>query len=226
MTAPTVDQTAAAETTEAPEEVVDLREFNDAVTNAISDGDPGKEELRAVRRVYGTLEARKGKYAARAQVDEDIRSAIQSGNLRDAQALYIVKDALTKGGLSSGGGGSKSAKNPVEAHLTTMASIGVAWSLVQANGPAGADPADLQTRAQALITTDTISQAQEYVNWLNSDQEGDEPDVPEVAKAAARVSLGRAPKGQGRKKNKSTETAAAAPADTSVGDAPEGFVTQ
>lgn len=215
---PTVTEATAA-TTEAPTEApVDLTKFNDAVSDAISDGAPSADEIKNVRRVYGDLEPRKGKSAARNKLDEDVRDAIKASNVIQAQALLEIKDAILKGG---GLKGTRTAapKNPTEAHTSNVLAIQIGYSLAYSNVPEGVDPnwVDL-----VKATPELEQAAQSYRKWLSEGQEGTEPEVPEAAKAGARISLGKAPKGQGRKPGKDKATEASNPAAGALDSAPAG----
>lgn len=214
---PTVTEATATTAAPAVEEApIDLTKFNDAVSDAISDGAPSAEEIKNVRRVYGELEPRKGKSAARAKLDDDVRDAIQGSNITQAQALLAIKDAILKsGGLS--GKRTAAPKNPTEAHTSNVLAIQIGYSLAYSNVPEGVDPNWIDL---VKATPELEASAQSYRKWLSDGQEGDEPEVPEAAKAGARISLGKAPKGQGRKPGK--DKAESNPADGALAGAPTG----
>ena len=211
---PTVTEATATTATEAP---VDLSKFNDAVSNAISDGAPSDDEIKAVRRVYGELEPRKGKSAARAKLDDDIKESIENSNVVSAQALFKIKDAIVKsGGLK--GTRTAAPKNPTEAHVSNVLAIQLGYSLAYSNV---ADGVDANWVDQVKSTPELEADAQKYRAWLSGGQEGTEPEVSDAAKAGARISLGKAPKGQGRKPGKDADKAANPAADV-LADAPAG----
>jgi hypothetical protein len=222
-----VDTTAVADgnTVVETETPVDLSKFNDAVSDAISDGAPSKDDVKSVRQAYGELEPRRGKSAARARLDDDIREAVESGNVLGAQSLYALKDAIAKSGGLKGGRTAAAPKNPTEAQVARVLAIQLGYALAFTIVPEGVDP-DWKDQVKADSTLE--AQAKEYRTWLENGQEGEEPSVPESAKAGARISLGRAPKGQGRKPKKDGDTAAeaapaASPLADSADDAPEGW---
>lgn len=206
MTAVAEPQAQAA-TGDAADDL-DLAVFNDAVTNAISDRSPTEADIAAVRAAYQALEPRKGKLAARNAIKDDIRNAIANRDIELAQALVAVEDGMSKAvGRPSAG---VSPKNATAAHIERVVSIQLGYSLAYTNVPAhvASDWAD-----SVKIDAELERQSQEYRRWLETGQKNDqpEPNVPEVAKMGARISLGRGPKGQGRKPKQDAQAQAAAP---------------
>ena len=213
--AESAEDTAAKAAAEAAI-AVELSKFNDVVSDAIADGTPSEEGIKAVRVAYGKLEPRKGKTLARQALDDDIRKAIENGNLIEAQGLFALKDAVLKGALKTGATRTAKPRNVTASHVERILGIQLGYSLAFTHAPEGVDA---DWKDQVKNTPELEKQASEYRAWLESGQEGDEPNVPAVAAAGARISLGRGPKGQGRKP-KGSVTATEAPAEIAAPAAP------
>lgn len=206
--------TAADETAQVATEVetpdFDLARFKDAVENVISDpSDISKEDINKARVEYRAL-SRKGMTAARNYVESEGTKAVMEGNLPQAQALIKLGQELKKAPSTAGQGKGSSTRptDPTEAYLQDISVVQLAYSLVALNKPKEV-AGDVDTRLAAILTEDAQTQGLAYREWIENKFEGEEPEAPEFVKQAARVSLGRAPKGQGRK-GKAIEEAKAA----------------
>jgi hypothetical protein len=210
-----VETAAAVETEKVETEVVDLSAFKDAVENVISDpADVSEEDTKAAQHEYREL-SRKGKAGARSYVEDQTANAVLAGNLGQAQALLALADALRNSGTkTSGPSAPRKPKNPTDSYVEHVAQIQLAYSLSVLNAPENLDE-DWKERVQAKCDADAQTRAQAYRAFVEAKQEGDEPEATESEKAGARISLGRAPKGQGRKPKgvEEAEKAAAAAAE-------------
>lgn len=221
MTAP-VDETTATEATEAvavePTEVVDLTAFEEAVLEVVEDPENVSEEATlAARTAYQAL-GRNGKTAARKHVETAAVDAVMAGNLPEAQTLHRLKDEILKPiPADTKPRAPRKPKNPTEGVVAGIVAIQLGYALaVQAAMNTENIDANWQEQVSVLATGEAQERAGAYVAWLLAKQEGVEPEVSELEKAAARVALGRAPKGQGRKPKEATveevaEVAEAAP---------------
>lgn len=200
----------AAESVETEKEPVDTTAFEEAVEALLNApaGTETKDLVLAVRREYHNFD-RNGKTVARKMIEDQGISAVMNSQLDAAQTLIRLKDEMIKPLPVSGQPRAPRApKNSTEDVVAQIASIQLAYSLsmLKANSNSELD-ADWQSKIADIATAEAQDRAGAYAAWLEAKQEGDEPEASEVEKAAARVSLGRAPKGQGRKP-KSVEEAA------------------
>ncbi len=215
MSAPTIDDVTATETTEVAStpatEEVNIESFSQSFDKLLKSKAKDRSSLAdSAVAEYASLEGRGNKSAARRIVDKAVDDSIRSGDIATAQLIIIsVRDKLVTTKPATG----RKPKNPTEAAVETVATIGIAYNLALANEAKGknVDP-DWQEKASALVTNEAVERANTYVAWLNSGQEGDEPKISEIEKSAARISLGRGPKGQGRKPKTQAEKDAAAAA--------------
>lgn len=213
MTAPAVETATAPAEQPAATVEADLSGFQDAVLNVIADPtnvDPA--DVEKARAEYLKLD-RKGKAAARAHVSEGSQTAVFNGNLPEAQALMRLNQELVVPTQTKGKTGGAKPKDPTEAFALEQATAQLAYSLTVLNKPEAVDDEALAAKLGELVTEDVQALADQYRTWVSNGSKGDEPELPEYAKAAARISLGRSPKGQGRKPAAKKEEATAAPAD-------------
>lgn len=224
MTAP-VDETAteyptgAESATSAAENAekapVDTTAFEVAVETLleVAPGADNSAEIFEVRREYHEFD-RNGKTVARKLVEERATTAIMNSDIHGAQVLIRLKDEMIKPMPVSGTPRApKAPKNSSDDVIAQIAAITLAYSL--AFGDAKNNPAmdaDFEAKVAELATADAQQRSAAYATWLKNKQEGDEPQISEIEKAAARISLGRAPKGQGRKPKGVEEAAKAAAA--------------
>lgn len=237
MTAPVTDETvteATATETPTPSEdsvetekaTVDLTSFEAAVEALLGapEGTDPADLVFAVRREYHEHD-RNGKTAARKFVEDRQITAIMNSDVAGAQTLIRLKDEMIKPMPVSGAPRApKPPKNSTEDVVAQIASIRLAYSLamLRANSNELLD-AGWNEQVDELATSESQDRSAAYAAWLEAKQEGEEPQANEVEKAAARISLGRAPKGQGRKP-KNVEDAAKAAAEASDADGQDDAV--
>lgn len=229
--------TPAVDSVEETKEPVDTTDFEaavEALLAAVAQDAAGdhSDELFAVRSEYHDFN-RAGKNAARKIVEDRAHGAIMNSELAAAQALLSAKDEMLKPLPASGTPRAPRApKNATDDVVQAIAAIQLAYSLsmLKAHGSTELD-ADWQERISANATSDAQDRTAAYAAWLEAKQEGEEPAANDVEKAAARISLGRAPKGQGRKPKAveeaakiSAETAEAAEAAGVAGDAEQNIL--
>lgn len=179
----------------------DAETFTTLVTNAMdAPTDPEAEDTQALLAHYRTLD-RKGKAAGRKYIEDEAQKEVMQGNLAYAQALFSIRDLVVNAPKAP-----KERKpaaprhNPTSGVVNSIAAIQIGYSLamVSAHGNPTLD-SDWQERIGEVATTEAQARAQAYMEWLIDKQPGEEPEAGEVEKAAARIALGRSPKGQGRK---------------------------
>lgn len=232
-----VDPAAAApepETNTIPREVAEfwtlVSDYADQGASAGLDDKKSDASLE-IRRAYGALD-KDAKRQARAIVrdakDTELEDAGKAQATDPAAAMahmarsFALLNVINNGFAALSSAAPKSAGDPVEAAVALTAQIQLAYAVSMATAPAGVDSADYSARVSASLTENDQSDAIAYRNWIEAGQTGDEPNVSELAKSAARISLGRSPKGQGRKPGSPNapkdETAAAdAPVDSTEG---------
>ncbi|URG17461.1 hypothetical protein Mbo2_091 [Rhodococcus phage Mbo2] len=204
--------TAPATENATPEVEADLTEFK-AVVELVSGAtdETAKDATDKARTVYRDL-GRKGMAAARSYLSDLGNKIVLEGDLDKAQKVIKLSQDILKPAPSAKKGGSsanKAPKDPTAEHIDHVAAIQLGYSLSILEAPEGIAE-DWRERAAAKADEEAQTQAQEYRRFLLNKQEGTEPNVPEFVKAGARISLGRAPKGQGRKPKAVEETALAA----------------
>lgn len=219
MTAATVEATAPEATeTEAVEETVDLSNFQAAVAAATTDVDAlnetGNKDVHAVRRAYTDL-GRKGKAAAKAWLVDQSTEAVMEDRSADAKKFMVLKQVGVKV-LASSGGGTSNANKTAEKLLDGIKTLQIAYSLAISIAQNSTSPELADWENKIGVTEDDIAAARTYAEWIENPV-GDEPDVSDLQKQGARVSLGRGPKGQGRKPG-SGKVAADAPAEEVTAD--------
>lgn len=210
--------TPATENVEVEKEPVDLTAFQAAVDALIAavTANPASEltdELFEVRKEYHELD-RVGKAAARKAIEDGAVAAIMGSRVTEAQALLRTKDEMLKAVPASGTPRApRTPKNVTDEVVATLAGIQLAYSynMVSAQENPALDD-DWQERVANAATQDAATRVAAYVGWLEAKQEGAEPEANDIEKAAARIALGRAPKGQGRKPKAVEEAAKAAEA--------------
>lgn len=197
--------------TEDTEAVLDISDFVAGLDTFVSADDNAdlhslgtvvREKYRALDRAEKTL--------ARRTVDTRATTAIYAGDILVAQRLVRIKDELVKPAKTTRV--RVAPKNHTDAVVSEILAIQLGYSLAVARASADTDlDADWQQKIAALATGEAQVRATEYAAWLDGKREGDEPEgVTEVEKSAARISLGRGPKGQGRKPKVAAEAEAPA----------------
>lgn len=227
MTAPvaetTTPATAAAPAAAAVEEVIDLQPFKDATENSISDPSNGAadEDVTALKTAYAAL-GRKGKAQARAHLEGELKQVILAKDFATAAVIYGLLDAI-KTTSGKGDGSTRVTKTHTEKTVFAVAAIQVAYSLAMGRGQADTKlDSGWEEKIPEFANGESQAQAKAYAAWLENKQEGEEPKASDVAKAAARIALGKAPHGSGRKPKAVEEAALAAAEATGSEDAGSG----
>lgn len=194
MTAP------ASESTSTQADEPDLTEFQEAAAAVLAaDADAVADATNTARKAYRET-GRKGMAAIRAYLsDESNRVILVEGDLDKAQKLIkLSQDILKPAPSKKKDQVQKTPKDITADYIEHVAAIQLGYSLSILEAPAAlAEGWKEQVQVKADETAQ--EQARTYRIFLENKQEGEEPDVPEFVKAGARISLGRAPKGQGRK---------------------------
>jgi len=203
---------AIDETTTAPSAEFDAKHFDDLVTNAIGEpeeiaNEEANEDVAAAITYYRSLDD-KGRLAARRYLENDAKEKVLEGKFAEGQSILLladrIKKPITRKRIRSGTS-TRKPRNRTGAVATHIAAIQLGYSLAMLDAH---NDQTLDQNWQDQIAEHATAEAQEragqYALWLKGGQEGDEPEVSEVEKAAARISLGRAPRGAGRKPKTAT----------------------
>lgn len=200
-----VTETPTEATPEAPkaeEKPIDLTPFQTQFATSLeardtSTGDVPKDEVEAVNKAYRELDGGvKAKNAARAWVDEQMKSAIsEDKDIVKAKAIVQIKDNLSAGGGSST---PKAPADPTTAFVNKVAALQIASTLVSSDVPEGVSD-DWATKAESLVQ-ELGEQVDTYLAWVNDESEdkGDAPEVSPVVRQAFKLSAGKASGGSGR----------------------------
>ena len=200
-----------------------VRAMIDADVSVFADKD--NDETVAVRRLFGALD-KDGKRQVRGFIRDEIATLLAEQGDISAQlasdpslATELVAvaqksagwNSLKDHGLRALSAPTTSAPrkvvDPLVAIAENVAQIQLAYALAISDLPEGIDADALNAKVAELVTEDSQAQAAEYRAFIENGQDGTEPEFSQTVKAAARISLGRGPKGQGRKpgKGKTTE---------------------
>lgn len=219
MTTPVTDTEQAAETVEQ----VDISDFLSAV-NAYIEAyalEPSADHAKTdndCRIAYTALDP-EGRSMARKYVDEAAQQFVMAGKLVEAQAMFPLRDSIRKPPRKVRTGPAsarRSTVNPTEAFVSLVASVRLAYALAfTSSGSVTGLADDWQEQIDALATEEAQGRAAEYRAWVDSGMSTEEPHATDVEKAAARVSLGRAAKGQGRRPKTAVAVESATEADGS-----------
>lgn len=212
----------AAPPTEAPDDDADaddaaectVERFQAAVDTAMALGPLPKEQVREayepVREVYRGLD-KKGRAAALRWLTERGKKLVLQGKFAEAQSAVMILEQAKRRPAPANPIGPRPKANPTPVVVDQVASIALGYAvavLLAAENPHLDE--DWETRRDALVTAAGQDAALAYARWLQNRQKGEEPMATEVQKAAARVALGRSPKGQGRKPRPDPKPAAPA----------------
>ncbi|AKL88268.1 hypothetical protein GMA3_91 [Gordonia phage GMA3] len=217
------DETTETEATvntisvEALEFKANVDKLIDANVTAFADKD--SETVTDIRRAFGALDkdAKRNvrqfiKDAIAVLLTEQAEVAADLANnperatelvdiAKRAAAYNSVKDFGLKP-LAAQSTGERATRKPADPALAVgknIAQVQLAYAVAMASVPTNVDPARITEITGELVTEAAQTEALEYRAWIYGGMEGAEPEASDVAKAAARISLGRGPKGQGRK---------------------------
>jgi len=192
--------TAPAAEVKADEKPADLGPFQTAAEAAISQADPStgdlpKDAIDSVNKVYREIDGVKGKNAARAWLDEQMKAAIMGKDILRARTFVSLKDGLSAG---SGSSGPKAPADPTQAFVQKVVALRLATDQVIGNVPEGVteDWTEKADELYASLAEDVAS----YSAYVNSDDEDAEaPEVSPVVRQAFKLASGRgAAGGSGR----------------------------
>lgn len=201
----TVTETVNPEATEAPAENAekaekkepefDLTEFKAAVDAAMNEADTDtgtvpEASLAAVTAAYRQVDGIKGKNAAKRHVNDLMKDLMNSGNLAGARsALQISDEALVATSASGGARAERTPVDPTDAAVQRVGTLRLALDNVVL--PEGVSD-DYEERLSKFVT-DNSEAVGTYLEWIQADEEerGDEPEVPQFVKNAAKLAIGR-----------------------------------
>jgi len=189
------------------EEPIDLTAFQKVASDAVAERDEATGELAAavverVRVSYRELPHIKAKNAAKKWLADQVENGMNAMDLPIARAWMTLKNEMT---TAASGGGSKEPKAPVdptEAYVNSLATLELAFALLQESVPEGVEAEAARDREAALVA-ELEESLPVYRDWLVSTAEdkGDEPKVSDVVKAAVNLALGKRAKVVGRVKS-------------------------
>lgn len=133
-------ESTEAESTEA---VIDLTEFKAAVTEAVSNSDEStgtvpETNVEAVRSIYQGLDGIKAKNAAKAYLQEQLRTQLDEMNMPGAKAIMLLTEHAAVAGKSSSPAARKPV-DPTEGFVASVTQLTLALYLAQSDVPEGVD---------------------------------------------------------------------------------------
>lgn len=195
------------EITTEPSVEFDAKHFDDLVTNAIGEPDEianeeANEDVAAAILYYRSLDAG-SRTTARRYLENDAKQKVLEGKFAEGRSILLLADRIKKPVTRKRVRSSTPTRKPrnrtgeVATHIAAI-QLGYSLAMLDAHNDQTLDP-DWQDRIAEHATAEAQERAAQYALWLKGGQKGEEPEISEVEKAAARISLGRAPKGAGRK---------------------------
>lgn len=177
------------------EPAIDLSAFQAAANEAVASGDESTGELpeaaiSPVNEAYRNLDGLKAKNAARAWLDESMKSAlVQEKNYIKARSFIDLKEKLSAG--SSRSTQPRTPADPTEAFVQKVAALQLGLTEVTSNVPEGVD-SNWNEKVTQLIG-EVSDQLKSYRDWNNDESEdkGDAPEVHPVVRKAFQLSRGK-----------------------------------
>lgn len=196
----TDEATTAPAETKTEDKPVDLGPFQTAAEAAISQADPStgdlpKDAIDSVNKVYREIDGIKGKNAARAWLDEQMKAAIMGKDILRARTFVSLKDGLSAG---SGSTGPKAPADPTQAFVQKVVALRLATDQVIGNVPEGVGD-DWTEKADELYASlgDDVTAYKAYMD--SDDEDAEAPEVSPVVRQAFKLASGRgAAGGSGR----------------------------
>lgn len=191
---PEVEEVEVEET----ETETDLSAFNAAVEAALAErdehtGDVPEAPLANITSAYRELQGLKAKNAARREVDEAMKQAMNDLDIVLARAyLKITKEALVAATASSGGS-ARAPADPTESFVQLVAGLRLAVTLAADSAPEGVAE-DWADRAKSNVAENEEAARELLAYTLADEPEGDEPEVPSWVGAAVKLALGKSAK--------------------------------
>jgi hypothetical protein len=183
---------------------VDLTAFLAAVDAAMeardeSTGVVPEGPLAEVTKQYRELDGIKAKNAAKAEINERLKDAVNRLAMYEGKALMGISEVLTAGAAPAK---EKVPTDPTEAYVQRLATLDLAFGLVSANAPEGVDK-DAATAKSAELVGASQEAASRYLAWLNEtpaegEEKSAEPEVSGVVKSAVKLATGKSAKVGGR----------------------------
>jgi hypothetical protein len=175
----------------------DLSAFHAAVAAAVaeSDTDTGTVPEASIAKVteeYRKLDGIKAKNEAKKYVNEQMKDAMNSGNLAGARANLQISDEALVAAAAAGHRAERVPADPTEAFVQRVATLNLAQTLVS---PPEGVAEDWDTKVTEMVESSEES-AREYLAWLEADSEsrGNEPEVTSVVRNAAKLAVGKTAK--------------------------------
>lgn len=190
---------------ETPEAEIDLSAFQSAATKAVeardtSTGEVAEAEFSDVNVQYRALDGAKAKSAAKNWLTDQLTEAMNSLDVQKARAFMLVQNHLSASGpKASGTKAERQPVDPTEAFVEQVVTLNLARALLSA--PEGIAE-DAQAQADAKYA-EVYPQAEQYLAWFTNESEdkGDEPEIPAFVKNGVKLALGRSAKAGGAKRS-------------------------
>lgn len=196
--------TEAAETDQQESKELDISAFEAVFEAAIEKGSIPQEKAREaydeVREAYRALETRRERAAVRRYMQTLSEKAVMKGEFDRAQRVVMIRKVALRRSAPANPVTPRPKVNPTQGVVDSIVSIAIGYAV--ANALASVDDrldTDWEQLRDSRTTVEVQTEAMTYARWLQDHQKGEEPKVSELAKSAARIALGRSPKGQGRK---------------------------
>lgn len=186
--------TTEATSADKPKTEIDLTAFSAAVEEAVgqrdeSTGDLSVEALAPAIAAYRALDGIAAKNKAKTHLTDKMRDAMSSLDIQLARSYMVVQDNLSAGAAPKS---ERQPADPTEAWVQRQVGLDLARALL--TKPEGVAE-DAEARAEKLYS-EVYPQAEQYLAWSNDESEdkGDEPDVPAFVKSAVKLAQGKAAK--------------------------------
>lgn len=186
--------TTEPEATESTEQPIDLTAFEAAAKAAVAEADSSTGviapvEVEKVVTEYRALDGVKAKNKAKTFLNEGMKGAMNESNIVEARAYLQLSDSMTAGTPAKS---EKAPADPTEAFVQKEATLRLA-AILSTPGEGVAE--DWESRVDTLVS-ESQSQAEQYLAYVTDESEdkGDEPEVPAVVRNAVKLALGKAAK--------------------------------
>lgn len=199
----TTEETAPAAEATPAETPIDLTDFTAAVEAAVEEADTTtgtvpEASIAKVSAEYRKLEGLKAKNAAKKLVADGMKDAMNGDSLPRARSYMNLQEKALVAASGGGGGSTRQPADPTEAFVQRVATLNLASTIAQSNVPDGI--AENWGERVGTLVTESTEAATSYLQWLTGDEDsrGEEPEVSQVVKNAAKLAQGKAAKAGGR----------------------------
>lgn len=208
-----LDETPAvevtAEATEAPAEVtpeatdesksgeVDLTEYKSAVANALAERDSATGQVpvvqvESVKAAYRNLDGLKAKNAAKKELTESLKDAVNSMDIVLGKAIMILSESLATAGSNAKAAAERTPVDKAEAYVQRLVALNLAYNMASEDIPEGVDVDAAREKAEQQVNA-LEADAAKYYRYVQApaDERGDEPEADALVKKAVKLALGK-----------------------------------